>query len=288
VHWHDRYQAWLQRQVSGDTAPDGLLLAAVLIHSIQPAYYADELQFLTDLTRKIEAQTPKELLHATLIVSNVTSYYAATSKPTTPPFADFTAIRDSLFFSKPDWIDSKIPLHRWLTLVRENFLGLTYHKLSLHPDAPSGNQYLEAASEAFNNAQSALLMFSESEHDTYWNLWRGYVLRNIGRVQWRLNKVGDAKASSKEACQLRGTVIGYFRNLLPEATWAELRLESTLISLDLAQQTPSPENHCYLAEASTVLRETNVSRRAAIWRRAQFQLIEIAKNSGYALSPELA
>lgn len=284
-HWHDRYRAWLQDQVDGRVARDGLRLAAVFVHSIQPAFHSGDLALLAKLASDIRSQSPQELLFASVLVRNVITYYDITDKPA-PKVVDLIAVREALD-DYPAWLNPQEPLHRWLDIVRTDFLGLARFKLALVTHTPPRTSDLRVALETFERCLSTLdACPSGDREDRLWVLWRGYVLRNKGRVQHRLGDP-EAKDTLREAHRFRRQAVAYFRGLLPPTVAAELAMESVLVGLDLAQIVETADAGEMLDEVEQVLLDKGVSRGAALWRRACAQYRELARTTGRTIPPGL-
>ncbi len=288
MHWHDQYRAWLADQATGRAAPNDHMLAGVLIHSLQPAFYADDLDVVRKVVQNASSGGPRELSHALVVVDSALRYYEETDKdPAEQSHAALEAIRQTLA-THPPWISVGNPIHRWLEVFRLDFYGLCLQRLALGaPTRAARRRDLQNALDSFCETQALLTSQSPGEEPYLRDLWVGYVLRNLGRTEGFLG-LKRAGKTLERALKARRNALGYLSLTLPKYVAAELALETTLVDLDLASLRRDDTKFArkVVASATKVLLDKSVLRRLSLWRRVQKQLEELTVEMKLPLLPQ--
>lgn len=194
-------RAWIERRLSREAAPDYLMLAGALLHSVQPAFYNGELQaFMRDLERASPLEGPPELRESVRISRAACEYNLGAELA--PEFAKLQRIADSL---EPQ-LDSGVAqgsLRDWLEIVRLDFLGLCrWQMASTTPAEERRASYRAQAKDDFQKACDSL-QSPQIKDEKATQLWNGYILRNLGRILAELRDRDQAMKCLKSALDAR-------------------------------------------------------------------------------------
>lgn len=225
------WRAWIERQLSGEDAPDYLMLAGVLLHSVQPAFYNGELQVLM---RALEVAStlhgPPELRESVRISRAACDYNLGVELA--PGFAELNFIADRLEPPLDTHVEQGALMH-WLETVRLDFLGLCYWQMvSTTPaDNERRNLYMTQAKDAF---QKACGFLDKIKDEKATQLWKGYILRNLGRISMELKDDSGAKTCLKNALDARQRAYGDLKAAgMSEIPLSMYSLEITATRIDL-------------------------------------------------------
>jgi Predicted nucleotide-binding protein containing TIR-like domain len=225
-------RAWIERQLNGSTAPDYLMLAGALLHSVQPAFYSGELDFVREALQISSTLTdiPPELTESIRISSAACRYNLG--EETGGTFTTLRAIADTL---EPE-LEGIEPclLKDWLEVLRLDFLGLCYWKIaSMTPAETAAPQYRERAKSTLQSAYAQLQSLGRAD-ELAWQLWKGYILRNLGRICAELACDSEAKEYLMGALNARRRAYGYLEAANASAMLlAQNYLEISAVEIDL-------------------------------------------------------
>ncbi len=238
----DAYNDWvswkknIQDQIEGHSALEIEILAFALVHSIQPAYYFDDLSSLEKLINRISADgiKQKNLQLAKQAVIGALLYYKLTpdsgAKPTRGELIELESLLKD--FSRVS--NENDTTRRWIYIAALDFLGLCHRRLSEAEGIKNPLTELLIAENTLTKGLQLLDLFGEKEHDHVWLLWRGYLTRNLGRVLFSLNKIEEAKAMLLLAKTIRErTFAKIFPGEFDKKVKDALMLEVILADVDL-------------------------------------------------------
>lgn len=178
----DSWKYWIENQLNKDVAPDYYLLAGVLLHSIQPAFYGGDIEFLLDKMVAIGkiSNIPPVLTESIRISTGACLYYKGVER--NPDYSTLNRIISSLKPTTRDEVEDS-EFKTWLEIIRKDFLGLLYWKLGQisPPNGVSPNNYTMTAKDLFLEVNDLLKDIKNSDKVAF-SMWKGYVLRNIGRI----------------------------------------------------------------------------------------------------------
>ena len=247
------WRAWIERQLSGEAAPDYLMLAEVLLHSVQPAFYNGELQgLIRALERASTLQGPPELRESLRISRAACEYNLGAELA--PVFAKLKDIADSLEPTLAPEVDQST-LKDWLETVRLDILGLCrWQMASTTPADDLRASYRTQAKDDFQKAFESLQSLQIKDEKAT-QLWKGYILRNLSRILQELEDDSGAETCLKEALDARQRAYGDLKAAgMSEIPLALYNLEITAIRIDLlacGYESGEPE----LVEAIGLLKE---------------------------------
>ena len=283
-HW----KKWVQRQRSGDEAPDNLRLAKVLLHSIQPAFYLGELDSLSDLLKAIGEIEPnrisEEVADARRIVQGACEYYKLSERQRSG--ADYPWREMQRRLAEPAQANSD-PVFYWLEAIRLNFLGRSHYEL--HRTAQQEQQKLRHLGDATKELEQSLELFKKLSKgggpDHPLILWHGYVLRNLG-LAYEANQGRDqTEASDKadeyfaQALRLRKDAYAALSQDVNVVISDQILVETVLVELDLMRRRGQSKAGDFNEIVSLLQQKSPKCKLAGVWKQA---LVE-ARDSGTLL-----
>jgi hypothetical protein len=185
------------------------VVAIVLLHSIQPAYYLDKLELLQDYSRRVGkgpdfSPMASALVDARTIVEGACALYRGLKGQEGREY--FEAVKTNLDVPLTTDIDEK--QGSWPEAVRLDFLGLCCYHLYL--DARKEGQsadaaaFLQQAKESYESALRHLERLAVRPLADVAALWKGYALRNLGSVLAAAGEPKLAGESYRQALKVKG------------------------------------------------------------------------------------
>ena len=280
VDW-DNWKNRLKKQTTGEEAPDDIRLAAAIMHSIQPAFYYNELSFLHSLIAGIEttAKSSPELQKSKEIAGAAYTYYNLTKDPSDKPDRGELFILKASIDGSSNNIDSNSTLYAWIEVIRNDFLGLCYRRMAESVvDVQYRKEYLECAVKSFSKALELLNNMGEEIMDSYWRLWQGYVYRNLGRVYSELNMKCKGQYALCNAHSSWNHVYADFQAREAPDLLVHIASEFVLIELDLLKYGYKTSIRTLEDAVSTLERKKPPIQSLAVWIRAIAQARELAED----------
>ena len=209
----------------GEVKESQVVLNQVILHSLQPAYYFGEINFLKDFVSKLELNSSLKT-----IIQSACEYYMLTELPDArPELGELLPLKEHL--DNPISIESTIK--NWVELVRNDFLGLVYRRMSESiNDKKLKTTYLEKSMEAFMKSKDYLEKIPEKR--ACWHLWKGYIYRNLGRTYCELNNREKSLEFLKESQKHRREAYSAFKALnVSDIVLNQIFLEIKIVDLDI-------------------------------------------------------
>jgi hypothetical protein len=286
-----RWKTWLEDMTQGKRATDPKNLGLAILHSIQPALYYDDLEFLRHLLKQMNCTTPGELEKAMSIVFLACDYHDITedafSEPKPERFVNLVrsleATLETIRINDFNKLNLNNLLWIWTELIGNDFLGLCYRRM-----AQTGNKKryredsLKKACRSFKKAKVFLDKLDKMEGElnrTWFLLWKSYVYYNLGRVATELRSYEYGKKILIEARRARTDLITkpQTRNL-PTTIRSQLEFELAVTNLYIIKH-GYEERYPQLEYIISNLEEKKPPRRPLImWKRALVQANELADN----------
>ena len=214
-------------------------LEQVVLHGIQPSFYFGDIRFLKDFVLNSEEHLSQEIRSVTI---SACDYYIYTESPTAQiEYTKLDTLRKDLevdlnLRGKPGWI------RNWAEIIRNNFLGLIYRRISEHPTIrhldKEREKCLRKALTAFENASKYLKDLLEVIGDVAKKdslaLWKGYIYRNMGRTYCDLINQKEGLKFLRDSQEFRNNTLRLFRNLrVSEIVIRQIYLETKIVDLDI-------------------------------------------------------
>ena len=217
------------------------VVASVLLHSIQPAYYLNKLELLQDLSRRVGRNPDfnpmaNVLVDARTIVEGACALYGGLKRQEGREY--FEAVHTNLELPLTAEIDEKQG-SSWPEAIRCDFLGLCcYH---LHLDARKDGKFAEAgaflqmAKHGFDSAANHFQRLAVPPLLDVAALWKGYALRNLGAVLADCGEPKLAGESYRRALREREQVYQRLRHDCAPLISSQLLVEVELVKIDIAE-----------------------------------------------------
>jgi tetratricopeptide (TPR) repeat protein len=264
-----QWKEWIKNQKDGTTAPDYLMLSSALIHSIQPAFYSGEINILHSLAEKIDIpfKVSPELPDAKRICVAACLFYEYTDNRT-PKINELKRVEMALVNSLDEEITNG-DLYYWMNAIRNDFRGLAQKQMSYLAkpgiqETKNKTKALESFADALNDLEK-ISGYSKA----ILSLWKGYVLRNIGRIQAELGDSNKAKTALNEALNKRRESFGLLQGSRVQPIFiSQILLEISAVEIDLVEYDYEPDN-TVLDDAINVLKGYRKNTGIfGIWNRA--------------------
>ena len=255
----EKSKEWMRRQLAKEMthesgALDHAYMAQVLLHSIQPAYYLDDLPSLSRLAdwvgKSVDSRDPSpELLDACRIVLCACAFYEIMDRigkaldPGRSCRGDHIRLLDRLESPLDSKSDSE--LFDWLDAIRLNFLGRSRYEL--RQNQPNKSKCLDVLKKAGQDFEDSLGRLEKVNAvglvRHYVDLWGGYVWRNLGAnyeaISENAEGEGDkdqarvmARKCYSKAMERRKNAYSHLHNI-DEAIREQIRVEIKLVELDM-------------------------------------------------------
>lgn len=275
------WEIWRKKQIEEAECEESL--GRAILHSIQPAFYYNEIDSLYDSIKVIQEKeiSLKELKEALAVTKYACEYYQKTEYLSKKPsIGKLTTLKNGLSEQAICHTDST--LSNWIEVIRNDFLGLCLRDMAeLEQDADEKRKDFERAKKSFEEALKSLDQIGKNneEEQEILNLWRGYVYRNLGRVYDILNNKDRAKETLKKAFDSRNNVIKHMSLGMPDIINSQLELETSLAELDILECDPKDkENEIKIKRICEKLKERKPTiRPIVVWSIAIDQAIELVK-----------
>lgn len=274
------WRQWIDDQASGNVAPDYSLLSGILLHSIQPAFYSGEIQYLKNLVSKlnIDSTLSDELPDAKRICAAACDFYIYTESSSNN-ISSMMQVADSL--SEARSASQASPTTNWINAIRHDFIGLAYRQMAIRTKAAKRKDlYLSSAIDAFNNSLVSLEKLGNNS-DPMVTLWRGYVHRNLGRALAAQGNTQPAMKKLTTALTERKWSTGVLRGSgISDMLHMQLLLEIQSVQMDLVEYGYA-QNDFAIDEAVEIICEfRRTTGIFGIWKRALEQAESACKGTG--------
>lgn len=235
ISW-SKTKDYLGSIIRGDINFNHIRVANLILHSIQPAYYNNDIAFLRNVIKERIPSNSNDLLITKEIAITVTEFYEVTSNQLrTPSLSDLKNIKDGLEFPVTA---SDAKLEKWLNLIRLDFLGLCNMFLgNLKEDPKEKEHYYRLAVKNFEDAYEILVYLQGAKiRSGYFSLWKGYILRNQGKILCSLGIKEEGYEKLQAALEGRRLGLRTFKSLkTPDLLLTHLELEMYLVEIELAR-----------------------------------------------------
>lgn len=275
---------WIREQATEKEAPDNTRLAAGLIHTIQPAFYLGETQNFQSIVSEMRGArvSTSELQAARSLANAACEYYKLTFDPRRKPeLADVKAIQEALLVPPTEDYDT-CELTAWIEVIRNDFLGLCYRRMAESTEGDSScRMYLERALNSFMKARESLNTLAVQANDPILKLWKGYVMRNLGRTHSELGQESDGQMELKEALIARQDSYATLRaSNLEKSVLSQMLFEILLVELDLLKHGYAPPLNTLREVVASLKRSKPSIRPLSLWHRTLAQAKSVAESFG--------
>lgn len=267
------WSSW-RSQVETCQAPDAVL-GVMLLHGIQPAYYRGELDIIRELTKQLATRSgnSQRIREACTVANAACDYYELTSIDNhAPDFRKMYQIEKLLTLPDPIAYAPDI----WIHVVRLDLLGIVRRRLSEASKAAVAKTYLESSRQALIEAVKLLEMLPPSKRHGCWHLWRGYILRNLGRACSELGDMVNGKTFLEQSLEARDDALRDLNAMqVSKIIQGQLFLERLMVGLDLVKYGHSIDTQI-LDDVTHMLRE--VAPQTQMWEKTMDQALSLASD----------
>jgi Glycosyl transferase family 2 len=297
-HQQARHKAKQQVDAPWD---DPHKMAKILLHSIQPAYYQDELKtlvlFAVEISESTEDISPtQELKDARRIAIAAAKFYEKVDPIRHEP--NRSGLHEEIdSLQNPLETAESSDLFHWLDGIRLNFLGRAQYEMQkdLRDHAMRISNLKRISIPNLNNA---LDRFGQIQRagvvGHYVDLWKGYVYRNLGSAFEVIAELETVKKDKERATdrsrehyvnalEKRNSAVDGFSHLLQNQTVSDqIRFERKLVELDIIRLGSTTEQD----DVSTLTNTWNDLKRnrpkyPGIWEHALIHVQTTAEIVGH-------
>lgn len=273
---------WCRRL--GEAKGSDETLANALVHSIQPAYYLEDVGVLRDFAAQLSKRAPlsSQLRDGCTVASAACDYYTLTATNNkTQSFGQLLAIVQTL----KDPIVTPTAFS-WIDVIGFDIQGIIRRRMAIATDpelkTPRSLEILADARKALECALAFLELLTPTERHGGYHMWRGYALRNLGRACSELKDLVNGERHLLEARNAWRSALGYLaHSRIPDIARAGLSLEPVLVDIDLHRYGYAPTAQNALNDAVRTLRDG--APRSVMWRKVAQQALDLAERLGETL-----